>query len=304
MHPDKTDLTQGAVARRLWQVSAPMTLGLLSVLAVGIADAYFLARVSESALAAVGFINPVIVAVTGLSIGMAAGANAALSQARGRSDDAQQTAKLAFHASLFALAFGVSIALVAWLGAPRLFGLLGAQGAVLDNTLAYIPYWALSFPILMGTMALEATFRAAGDGVTPSVMMVMSAVLNVALTPLFIFGYGFVPEMGMAGAGLGTLVARATTFGIVAVVTGKRRMVRAGSQPFEGLAASAKSIISVALPAGLSKGINPAGMAVVTAAVATLGDTAVAGFGAAARIQAIALVPFFALSAGLGPVVG
>jgi Na+-driven multidrug efflux pump len=45
-------------------------------------------------------------------------------------------------------------------------------------------------------------------------------------------------------------------------------------------------------------------MALVTAAVATLGEAAVAGFGAAARLQAIALVPFFALSAGLAPVIG
>ena len=57
-------------------------------------------------------------------------------------------------------------------------------------------------------------------------------------------------------------------------------------------------------PAAFSNAINPAGMAAVTAAVATLGDAAVAGFGAATRVQSVALVPLLALSSGIGPVVG
>jgi Na+-driven multidrug efflux pump len=67
---------------------------------------------------------------------------------------------------------------------------------------------------------------------------------------------------------------------------------------------SVMQLIRVSAPAAFSNAINPAGMAFVTAAVATLGDAAVAGFGAATRIQSVATVALFALSAGIGPVVG
>ncbi|MEL6644880.1 MAG: MATE family efflux transporter [Pseudomonadota bacterium] len=299
-----SDLNDGPVAHQLWRVSAPMSFGIFSVLAIGLADAYFLARLGGSALAAVGFVYPVIVAVSAFSVGLSAGANTALSQARGGESSEDAVARLALHATGLGLAVALAISLVFWLIAPWLFGLLGAEGDVLDNVMAYLPYWIASFPLLVVTMILNAAFRAAGDGVTAAVMMVLTAVLNIALTPTLIFGYGPAPEMEMAGAGFATLLARAAALVLVVAIALRRGIVALGGNPFKGLAASAREIIGTALPSAFSRAINPAGMAIVTAAVAVIGDTAVAGFGAASRVQSIALVPFFALAAGLGPVVG
>ena len=58
------DLNSGPVSRKLVQVSAPMSLGILGVLLVGLSDAFFLARLGEAQLAAIGFVYPVIVAVS------------------------------------------------------------------------------------------------------------------------------------------------------------------------------------------------------------------------------------------------
>jgi Na+-driven multidrug efflux pump len=71
-----------------------------------------------------------------------------------------------------------------------------------------------------------------------------------------------------------------------------------------GFVSGSRKILAVGVPASLSNAVNPAGMALVTAAVATISDEAVAGFGAAGRAQSILLVPLMALSAGIGPVVG
>ena len=298
------NLTDGRVERQIVRISAPMSLGIFSVLAIGLADAYFLARAGDAALAAVGFVYPVIVAVTAFSVGLSAGANAALSQARGGERNAAAVSRLGLHATLLGLAAGLAIASVFWLAASPLFSALGAKGEVLDNILVYLPWWIASFPVLVVTMILNAAFRAAGDGVTAAAAMVVTAALNIGFTPVLIFGYGPLPAMGMEGAGLGTFLARAIALAGLGFLTLKRGMIAPGQQPFEGFSASAREIVGIALPAGLSRAINPAGLAVVTAAVATVGDVAVAGFGAASRIQAIALVPFFALASGLGPVVG
>ncbi|SDY34415.1 MATE family efflux transporter [Citreimonas salinaria] len=298
------DLNQGPVWRKLTKVSAPMALGILGVLLVGLADAFFLARVGETELTAVGFVYPVIVAVSAFSVGMSAGANAAFSQTLGHGDGDAAEARLTLHAVGFGLVVGVAIGAVLWLGAPAIFTTLGAGDAVLEAILNYVPWWAASFPILVATMILNASFRAAGDGATPSGIMVMTAVLNIALTPVFVFGVGPIGAMGMMGAGVSTLLARSLALAVAVVLARRQGRLSPGPRPLEGMAASLRAITATGLPAGASRAVNPAGMAAVTMAVATIGDTAVAGFGAASRVQAIALVPFFAVASGLAPVIG
>jgi putative MATE family efflux protein len=297
-------ITGTPVGRALLRISAPMSLGILGVLLIGLADAYFLARVGAAELAAIGFVYPVIVAISAFSIGMSAGANTALSQAIGREVSRTHVARMTFHAAGFGAVFGLCVAALLVLGAPWLFWALGARDAVLDAVLAYTPWWAASFPFLVVTMILNAAFRAAGDGATPSAMMVLTAGLNIGLTPVFVFGWGPVDAFGMAGAGISTLIARAVAGALVLLLVIRRGRITVARCEGPSLRASISEIASVGLPAAASRGINPAGMALVTAAVATVGDEAVAGFGAAARLQAVTLVPFFALSAGLAPVVG
>ncbi|MGB3553033.1 MAG: MATE family efflux transporter, partial [Jannaschia sp.] len=68
------DLTDGPVWKALAGLGAPMMLGILAVLSTGLIDAYFLAKVSPEALAAVGFVYPVTMTISSLSIGLSAGA--------------------------------------------------------------------------------------------------------------------------------------------------------------------------------------------------------------------------------------
>lgn len=299
-----SDITGTPVGRTLLKISAPMSLGILGVLLVGLADAFFLARVGETELAAIGFIYPVIVAISAFSIGMSAGANTALSQAIGRDAEDRQIAKLTLHAAGFGAVLGLSLGGLLTLAGPYLFARLGARDAVLDAVLAYLPWWAASFPILVVTMILNASFRARGDGATPAAIMVMTAVLNIALTPVLVFGLGPIEALGMAGASISTLVARALVGALALCLTMRRGQITLARCEAPSLRWLLREITSVGLPAAASRGINPAGMALVTAAVATVSEQAVAGFGAAARVQSVTLVPFFALSAGLAPVIG
>ena len=298
------DLTQGPVWRALAAVSAPMTLGILAVFSVGIVDAIFLGMIGQTELAAVGFIYPVTIAVTSLSVGLSAGANAALSQSIGRGDEEIATTRKGIHATGLATILSVLAALAFWFFDRPLFALLGAEAEVLDAVLEYTPVWALSFPFLVSMMVVNAIFRAHGDGTTAAAVMVLAAVLNVALDPLLIFGWGPVPALGIEGAAWATFAGRVAALALALWIAWRRGLLETCAQPLKDLAGSVREIGQVGAPAAFSNAINPAGLAMVTAAVATVGDAAVAGFGAASRVQSLILVPLFALSAGIGPVVG
>lgn len=298
------NLTEGPVWRALARVSAPMSFGILAVLSIGLADAYFLGQLGQAPLAAVGFIYPVTTAITSLAIGLSAGANAAVSQAIGRGGDFDDPVRLALHATGLAFALSVLVAVAFFFVAPLLFGWMGAGEAALGEARQYVPFWALSFPFLVLMMVINAVFRAHGDGATSAAIMILTALVNIAINPILIFGWGPIPQLGTEGAAIGTFIGRATGALAALVYAWKTGLLTVCSEPFAKLFQSFREVLTVGLPAAFSNAINPAGMALVTAAVATLGEAAVAGFGAATRVQSVALVALLALSAGIGPVVG
>jgi putative MATE family efflux protein len=301
---DKT-LTSGPVGTALIAMSAPMAIGVLSIMLVGLSDSYFLGQVGEAELAAVGFVYPVMIALTSVGIGLSAGATSVISRALGAERN-RDAARLSAHAIGYALALGLAMAgLLALLHEP-LLRLMGATGATLEAALAYFRWWIASFPFLLGAMSANAVMRAHGRAAWPAALMSLQSIINVCLTPLFVFGVdNALPAYGAAGAGFATFAARAVEFAVAMFVVGwivgavRRSCVR-----LAGAWTSIREITAIALPAAGTNAINPAGMAIVTAAVATLGNAEVAGFGAATRLQSFVLVPLLALSGGIGPVVG
>jgi putative MATE family efflux protein len=281
-----------------------MSLGIFSVISVGFADAYFLGMLSAAALAAVGFIYPVITAITSLAIGLSAGANAAVSQGIGKKLEDQAIKRLGLHAIGLGIALSTLLTVIIWISYPFLFDALGASGAVAKEVAAYMPLWTISFPFLVIMMITNSIFRAHGDGATSAVIMIVSAFFGIGLNPVFIFGWGFIPEMGAQGAAMSTLIGRLVAMVIALWIAWRRGLLGVCGNILSGLVQSCRKILSVGVPASVSNAINPGGMALVTAAVATISDDAVAGFGAAGRVQSILLVPLMALSAGIGPVVG
>lgn len=298
------DLTEGPIWRALAAVSAPMSFGILSVLSVGVIDAYFLGQLGGAPLAAIGFIFPVTAAFASLAIGLSAGANATVSQSLGRDDDPEVTARYGLHACCLGFVLAVVVAAMVWAGFPVIFGAMGAGATVMTEIGQYIPYWALSFPLLVLMMVVNALFRAHGNGGMSALIMILAAVVNIALDPILIFGWGPVPALGTEGAAIASAVGRGLAAICAVTLAIRWRYLDLSVAFWPDFWTSVGQLVRVGAPAAFSNAINPAGMALVTAAVATLGDAAVAGFGAATRVQSVAMVAMLALSAGVGPVIG
>ncbi|MEM9056965.1 MAG: MATE family efflux transporter [Pseudomonadota bacterium] len=297
-------LTEGSLARHLVRLTVPMTIGVLAVISVGLADAFFIGQLGELELAAMSFIFPVTTALTSLGIGLSAGANTLVSQALGRKD-AHGARCYAAQAIVLTAALGgvVSVAgMLLWRG---LFTLLQASDEVVLAIGEYMTLWFLGFPLLALLLVCNSAIRASGNTAWPSAVMVLSAVVNIALDPLLIFGAGPLPALGMAGAAAATLVAYAVAilamcwplFVVVGVTTPANFLSA-------GYARTSRRLIAIGGPAALANALNPAGLSIVTAIVSRFGPAAVAGFGVAGRIEAFVLVPLLALSGSIGPLVG
>ncbi|RMF83839.1 MAG: MATE family efflux transporter, partial [Nitrospirae bacterium] len=203
-------LVEGAVGRTLAGLALPMVVGLFAVIAFNVADAYFIARLGTAPLAAVGFTFPVALVVGSLGIGLGTGTASALSRAIGEGDGGR-VRRLATDAIVLALGVALAICLLGLATLEPLFRLLGAPDALLPRIREYMAIWYLGAPFLIVPMVGNNAIRATGDARVPSAIMVSAALLNVVLDPLLIFGLAGLPRLGLRGAAIATVAARATT---------------------------------------------------------------------------------------------
>lgn len=301
---DKRDLTTGPVWKKLAQLAGPMVFGIIAVISVSLVDTYYVGQLGTKPLTALSFTFPVTLTVSSLAIGLGAGASSVVSRAIG-ADEKDTAKRLATDSLMLALMLVLAVAAIGYFTINPLFSLLGATGEVLDMIGQYMRIWFLAIPLLVVPIVANAIVRAVGDAFWPSVVMVSSAVVNIAVTPVFIFGFGPVPAMGISGAAVGTLVAWGVTVaGAFTLVAVREKMLTLSCPSIGNLMSSWKRILAVGLPASFGNAVNPIGIAIVTGFLATFGDVVVAGFGVATRVESLSVIPMLALSSAIGPLTG
>jgi Na+-driven multidrug efflux pump len=165
--------------------------------------------------------------------------------------------------------------------------------------------WYWSAPASAITWTCLAAIRARGNTLLEGKIIVIAALINAILDPLFIFGlFGF-PRLEIAGAALATLLSTCVVLAGALVYLHFR--LRIFANPFVAVVnilASWRAMLHVGLPAILTNTIVPISNGFAVAMVAGFGIDAVAGFGIAVRIEPVALIAFYALSAITSPFMG
>lgn len=267
-------------------------------------DAWFLGRVGDRALAAHAFSFPILMIVTSVAIGLGAGTSSVVARAIG-SGDQRRARRLTTDSLLLSFIITAGVSFVGVMTIDPLFRLLGAPEDMIPLIRGFMTILYAGIPFVVVGMVGMASMRATGDTRLPSKLMIMGSILNVALDPIFIFGFGPVPEFGLNGAAIAALIARGTIFvGAVMLLSGRLQMITFNRPDAGELWKSWKDILHVGIPAAGTNVIVPMGAAIVTAMIAQYGPDAVAGFGVASRIESMMLVVYYALSAIIGPFVG
>ncbi len=298
-------LTHGSIAGHLFKQTVPMVVGIVCIIGVGLVDAYFIGQLGPDPLAAVSFLFPVTTALSSLGVGVMVGINSVLSRALGANEE-DKARERAAQGIVFAFLAGALIAAGLFAGSDVLFAALNASDALLPLIRDYVVPYTLGFPLLLVGMACNGVLRGQGEAVRSSSILIVVALVNAVLDPLLIFGIGPFPEMGIAGAGYAVAIAYlvGAAYGLWLVARGELGFDLGRCRTLSCTLDGAREIGRVGAPASVANAINPAGLAVLTGVLATHGETVVAGFGAATRLQAFAVVPLLAMSSSIGPIVG
>lgn len=301
---ENAKLTRGSIRGHLVTQTLPMIIGVAAIMSIGLVDAYFIGQLGSDALAAISFIFPVSVAVTSLGVGMMVGINSVIARALGEGD-LDRAARRANFGMVLSVLFGVIIGALLYLLLDPLFTLMEASGQQMELIHVYMQPFALGFPLMMAIMGINGVLRGQGEARKTSYVSITYAAANWVLDPILITGaFGF-EGLGMVGAAYATLIGWA-----IGMVMGIWLVSRAGL-PISikrlrqcNVSESSAAILRVAGPAAFSNAINPLGLSVLTALIASESAAAVAGFGAAGRVQSFAVVPLLGLSGAIGAIIG
>ena len=167
----------------------------------------------------------------------------------------------------------------------------------------YMTIWYTGMIFLVIPMVGNSAIRASGDTLVPSLIMTFAAAVNIGLDPIFILGWGFIPALGLGGAAIATVIARATTL-VASLSCTSHKECCCLICPIQEVWDCWKSVLHVELPAAGTNMITPISIAVITSLMSSYGSAAVAGFGIASRVESFALVALMGVSASIAPFVG
>ncbi|MEM1409333.1 MAG: MATE family efflux transporter, partial [Pseudomonadota bacterium] len=296
-------LLTGPVSRVLFDLSWPMSVGLLSVIAINVTDTFYLGRLGGDELGALGFCFPVIFGMSAIAIGMGNGGAAVVSRALGAEKTGEAKA-LITATLLFTMLFALCLAFIMLRISDAVFLALGAPESLLGLINSYMTVWYWGLPLFVAPIVLNGLVRATGEAMVPSVLMVIAAALNAMISPLIIFGLWDFPALGMTGAALASVIARVTIMLLGVAWLVRADLLSIGSAALKQFFPCTAEVLKYGAPAFLAQLAGPVGGAIATRILASAGPEAVAGFAVGARIEALALIPFFALQTGVTPFIG
>lgn len=301
---ENAKLTRGSIRGHLVSQTLPAIIGVAAVMSIGLVDSYFIGQLGPEALAAIAFIFPVSVAISSLGVGIMVGINSVIARALGEGDD-ERAARRANFGIILSLAFGLLLGGLLYLLIEPLFTLMQAGDRELPLIRAYMEPFSLGMPLMLAIMGINGVLRGQGEARRTSFISVTYAAANWILDPLLITGaFGF-EGFGIAGAAYASLIGWACGI-LLGLILIKNTALPLSLTVLKkcDIPGSAAAILRVACPAACSNAINPVGLSVLTALIASQSADAVAGFGAAGRVQSFATVPLLALSGSIGAIVG
>ncbi len=296
---DSTSLITQPIPSLLRQLAIPSSLGMLFNTLYNIVDTYYAGLISTEALAALSASSFLFFFVIGLAYGGTSALTALIGHAYGKQHF--------FLASLIAqkgvaliVGVGMVLGLLGFFFASPLLHIIGTEERYHALALSFIEVILLGSPLFFANFALNSVLVATGDTKSYRNTLIFGFFANIALNPLFIYGWGFIPAMGIAGIGLATVLIQAINAGYLLYKSLQTGLIRLScKEQYYPDWRIYKAFITQATPPGLNMLMMSFGSLIALHFVTLYGYQAVAGYGIGYRVEQLMLLPALGISSAV-----
>jgi putative MATE family efflux protein len=286
------------------KMSLPVMLSMIIQALYNIVDSIFVAKISEQSLTALSIAFPIQMIIISIFVGLGVGINSFMSRKLGEGNKIAASSA-ALHGMLLGIILWTVLAISASF-LPKLFiNLFTDDPLVQSYALEYITIVMIfSFGSIIAEVCMNI-LRAQGDMISSMKIQLIGAITNIILDPILIFGFLFVPKMGIKGAAIATIIGQIIAmFYALFHVFKKKNILSFSFKNFKFNKNITTEVLKVGIPAMFMQMLGSVMISCVNLILATFSDTAIAVFGAYFKMQSLIYMPAFGLFQGSMPIIG
>ena len=284
-----------------WPAILSMTINAM----YNVVDSIFVSRLSEDALTAVSFVNPIQMMIVALSVGSGVGINSLIARRLGAKN--QQVADKAASTSIRIGLFNYLIFLVIGVFFTQMFisGYAEKGTYIYEAACQYMAIVCIGSLFTNIEIVLEKVLQSTGNMVAPMLCSLTGAIVNVILDPILIFGLLGAPKLGVAGAALATVIGQLCAMLVAMTIVLKgEHLVKIQIRGFRMDWKVVADIYKVGFPSIVMQSIGSFMIIFYNMILVAYSTTAVAVLGIYFRIQSFVFMPVFGLNQGAMPIMG
>lgn len=278
------------------QLAIPASTGMFFNTMYNVVDTFYAGLISSQAVSALTLSFMIFFLIIGFGYGFSSAITALLGNAFGKKRE--KLASIYAHKGLiFIPLVGIILSIIGYILAPSLFTLLGAKDSYLDDSMTYITPILIGSVFFMFNFSLNAILVARGDTKTYRNTLIFGFFANLVLNPLFIYGFLFIPALGLQGIAIATVLIQVINMMYMFYKVLQTKVIHfERAHYFLPDIRVYKEFLAQGLPASLNMLIMAFGSLILTYYVSHYGVLAVAGYGIGFRVEQIALLPALGIS--------
>ena len=293
-------LGSAPVPKALMALGIPIMIGMLINALYNLVDAYFVGGLGESPMGAISIVFPLGQVVVGLGLMFGNGAASYLSRLLGRGDreTANKVASTALYSSVI---IGAIIIIFATIFIQPILALLGATETIMPYALTYARIYVISCIFNVFNVTMNNVVASEGAAKTTMCALLLGAVLNIGLDPIFIYGL----DMGVAGAAIATAISQfVSTLVYLTYAIRKKSAFSFSFKDFKPSRQIYAEVLKIGVPTLTFQLLTSLSIALINRAANGYGDAVIAGMGAVTRVTSMGTLVVFGFLKGFQPIAG
>jgi len=298
------NLIKDPISTLLKKIAVPASVATLFQTLFNIVDTYFAGKISSDALSALAKSFPIYFILIAASVGVTVGGTSLIANSIGEKNK-ENVLRYFGQTIVYGVLLSIIVTLVGLFFAANIFSLMGSSLNVIKLGLEYTNVIFSGSIIFISVVALNSLLHAEGDTKTFRNVLILSFFLNIILNPLFIFGFGPIPPMGMFGIGLATIVCQIIAFLVILIkITKSKTLKNISLKYFYPNLTFLNKIFFQSAPISAALFMISIGNFIILSYASRFGELAVAGYGSATRFEQILLLPVLGLNTAIISIVG